>query len=130
MPRLNRHARGGDLPVAWVGEGWRPLVEACHKELEAVFPEYELLNVKQKYGELAFRAFPRPHAQEGRAFTREEMAALYEITGRFAARSVTVCEWCGADGVLRDGRRYWITLCDACDATITDPPGGLNVQLG
>ena len=57
--KLRPHSRRGEFDAAWVGEGWRPLVEACHEQLQAAFPEYELLAIKQKYGQLAFQAFPR-----------------------------------------------------------------------
>jgi hypothetical protein len=39
--RLRRHGRDRNFEVAWVGEGWRPLVEECHERLEAAFPDYE-----------------------------------------------------------------------------------------
>jgi hypothetical protein len=57
------------LEKAEVGEGWRPLVEECHARLQAAFPDYELLAVKQKWGALELHAQctdgppgPRPHA--------------------------------------------------------------------
>jgi hypothetical protein len=43
--RLRPHGRDGDFAVAWIGEGWRTLVEACHDRLITVFPEYELLAI-------------------------------------------------------------------------------------
>jgi hypothetical protein len=52
IDRLRPHARRFTLKTAQVGEGWRPLVEECHERLQAAFPDYELLAVKQKYGAL------------------------------------------------------------------------------
>jgi hypothetical protein len=43
----------------FVGDGWRDLVLACHRDVVAEFPQYELLAVKEKFGALAFQAFPR-----------------------------------------------------------------------
>lgn len=129
MRRLDRHARGGDLAVAWVGEGWRTLVEQCHAELEAAFPDYELLNVKEQYGALRFQAFPRPWSAEGKTFTAAEVAVLDAITDACRERSQRVCEWCGTTGALRDERLYWGTLCDACNAQMADPPGGAAGHL-
>ena len=56
---LRTHARAKDL-VPYVGDGWLALVRACHEAVVAEFPNYELLAIKQKYGELAFQAFPTP----------------------------------------------------------------------
>src|SRR5690242_4765524 len=104
MKRLDRHARGGELAAAWVGEGWRPLVEACHQELEAAFPDYELLTIKQRFGLLEYQAFPRPWGAGERTFTAEEQAALHATADAYRERSGTVCEWCGKPGMLREDR--------------------------
>ena len=58
IDRLRPHARRFILQAAQVGEGWRPLVEECHERLQATFPDYELLAVKQKYGALEYQALP------------------------------------------------------------------------
>lgn len=47
IAELCPHARSYEFEVAWVGEGWRPLVLDCHRRLSAVFPDYELLGIKQ-----------------------------------------------------------------------------------
>lgn len=40
----------------WIGEGWRELAEECHARILEEFPDYELLNVKQKHGALEYQA--------------------------------------------------------------------------
>jgi hypothetical protein len=119
---LRSHARHDDEFEVVVGGGWRELVRECHGQLEARFPEYELLAVKQKYGRLAFQAFPRPWREDRRAWSSEEHARLDEITDAFGERSETICEWCGSAGELRYRRRWELTLCDDCDARFPDPP--------
>jgi hypothetical protein len=119
---LRRHGRGGDFEVAWVGEGWRPLVESCHQRLVTQFPDYELLAVKQKFGVLAFQAFPRPSASDYRAWTDDEYAVVTTIIEQVRSASESVCEWCGAAGSLREWRTMLLTLCDACDQRFPDPP--------
>jgi hypothetical protein len=49
--------------------------------LQAAFPDYELLAVKQKYGALEFQAFPRQGASGEKAWTAQENADLKRITG-------------------------------------------------
>jgi len=124
--RLRPHGRNGDFDVAWVGEGWRPLVEACHNRLVTVFPQYELLAIKQKYGELSYQAFPRRWVQGQAQWTADEARELDAITDAFEARSRTVCEWCGAIAKLREWRTTILTLCDDCEARFPDPPSSVD----
>ena len=124
IAELRPHARSSvGFEVVWVGEGWRPLVQDCHRRLVVAFPEYELLAIKQKWGALAYQAFPRPGVKGERRWSPDEARELGRITGEFWKRSETVCEWCGAAARLRDWRSLELTLCDACDARFPDPPG-------
>jgi hypothetical protein len=122
IARLRPHGRDRDFEVARVGEGWRPLVEECHERLQVAFPDYELLDIKQKYGVLEFQAFPRRWAEGQGQWTRQEYADLHAITGEIRDRSETICEWCGAPGQLRESRKHELTVCDACDQRFPDPP--------
>ncbi len=120
--RLREHAGGRDFEVAWVGEGWRLLVEDCHGALTAKFPDYELLAIKQKFGLLEYQAFPRPWVKDVERWTVEEMGTLQEITDDVRRRSETICEWCGSPATLREERQMILTLCEACNARFADPP--------
>jgi hypothetical protein len=122
IERLRRHVRDENCEVLWVGEGWRGLVEECHARLVAVFPEYELLNVKEKYGVLFFQAWPRPWAAGEERWTPGEEEALGAIVGEIQWKSESVCEWCGEPGELREWRAHELTLCDGCDGRFADPP--------
>lgn len=122
IARLRPHAHRFTLEAAHVGEGWRPLVEECHERLQAAFPDYELLAVKQKYGALEYQAFPRPWAQDHKQWTAQENADLQAITGEIRDRSEHTCEWCGAAGQHRESRKLELTLCDACNQRFPDPP--------
>ena len=122
VDRLRPHGRNGDFDVAWVGEGWWTLVEACHDRLLAAFPQYELLAIQQKYGELSYQAFPRRWVQGQTQWSPEEADELDAITAAFGALSQVVCEWCGATARLREWRTTELTLCDDCDARFPDPP--------
>lgn len=122
MDTLRPHWREPAADVAWVGEGWRELVLACHGAVVARFPEYELVNVKQKYGVLAFQAFPRPRRRVAASWTAEEFGELDRVIQPFVEQSEFVCEWCGARGRLRDDRKYLLTLCDTCEGRFPDPP--------
>jgi hypothetical protein len=122
IDRLRPHGRDRNFEVAWVGEGWRPLVEECHERLQDAFPDYELLAIKQKFGVLEYQAFPRRWAEGQRQWTTQEHADLEAITSEIRDRSETTCEWCGTAGQLRASRKLKLTLCDACDQRFPDPP--------
>jgi hypothetical protein len=121
LAALRRHARVGDELVVWTGPGWRSLVRQGHDDLVTAFPDYELLAVKQKYGELAFQAGPRPWADRG-SWPADDLDRVHAITRALGQASARVCEWCGAPGELRPTRRLELTLCDACDRRFDDPP--------
>jgi hypothetical protein len=109
---LRTHARSKDLEVR-VGDGWLPLVRACHEAVAAEFPNYELLAVKQKYGELAFQA--RPLAARGpESWTDDERQRLHDIVEHFREASASVCEECGRLGDMRYIDGYELVLCDEC----------------
>jgi hypothetical protein len=119
--QLRQHGRGVEFEVAWVGEGWRLLVEECHRQLVAVFPAYELVNIKQKYGALAYQAFAcRWVAGESR-WSDVQKRELERITDEFRRRSEAVCKWCGGNARLRAWRTVELTLCDDCDRRFPDP---------
>ncbi len=122
IARLRPHGRDRDFEVAWVGEGWRPLVDDCHTWIVAALPDYELVNIKQKYGALIYQAYPRRAVDGERPWTAQEYQVLGTITSDIQDRSETVCEWCGAFGQLREWRKLELALCAACDQRFPDPP--------
>ena len=123
LQHLRRHARSEDLDL-FVSDGWLPLVADCHEAMTARFPDYELLAVKEKYGQLAFQAFPRPWVPGGTAWTPEEHEACDDITDAYRERSAEVCERCGQPGTLRVSRAHMLTLCDEHDTSVADPVDG------
>jgi len=120
--RLRGHGRDRQFEVAWVGEGWRDLVATCHARLETVFPDYELLSVKQKFGVLAYQALPHRWVAGETRWSTQEYDDVQEITEEFRVQSETTCEWCSAPGRLREWRALLLTLCDPCDGRFADPP--------
>jgi hypothetical protein len=106
-----------------VGDGWLPLVRACHEAVVAEFPDYELLAVKQKYAGIEFQAFPRPWTgPDARAWTREEDRRLEDIVGEFRERSTSVREECGGPGEERWIDGYALIRCDEHSATTRRRP--------
>ncbi|HZM76420.1 MAG TPA: hypothetical protein VFC19_11865 [Candidatus Limnocylindrales bacterium] len=97
---LRPHAQGGGFEVAWVGEGWRSLVEDCHHRLSALFPDYELVAIKQSWGVLVVHAFARQRV-EGEVRWSSEKAAEMDVIVRAVAsmdgglqKSLSGCSMC------------------------------------
>ena len=112
LAALIRHFRSPDYRLD-IGPGWHSIVRRCHDEVSAAFPDYELLAVKQKYGVLAFQAFPRPWRPGGN-WTDDEDARLNDIIERYVAESARTCENCGRPGRMHTSRAIHQTLCEAC----------------
>lgn len=86
-----------------VGKGWMPLVLELHKKLENIYPEYEISQIKEKFGTL--RYYVGSMTKEG-----------YALIDAAEAESAKTCEECGHPGKLRKGG--WLkTLCDGCAYT-------------
>lgn len=109
---LRPHARSPDLTID-AGRGWWPIIEACHRQLEARLPRYELLAVKQKYGVLAFQAFASPWTP-GIHWTEADVRALDAIVEDARVHSARTCEVCGAAGQLHQVGSWLMTRCGRC----------------
>lgn len=122
LDRLRPHSANGDLEVLWCGEGWKALVEDCHDELVAAFPDYRFTTIKQKWGVLVFSARPRAGSA-----TPQEESRVEGITERYCRASEVTCEWCGSTGSLREdvlvnGRPHDLTLCAPCVGDMATSP--------
>lgn len=105
-----------------VGSGWWPLLADTHRQLSEVWPEYEIAQVKEKWGGL--RIYLRyPLSEPGEA--SELPVACEPILEAAEAKSMLTCEFCGQPGVRRDSG--WIkTLCD--DDSGGAPPSSLRSE--
>lgn len=127
--------RISDLYGAWGCEcnsGWYELLRSLCTEITAVYQKHGqpidiiIVQIKEKWGLLryyyAFEWHPQAlHAfdcigggsvrfRQGATELQREIAA---IVRKWEEKSADVCEYCGAPGSLRKGRRV-ATLCDTC----------------
>jgi hypothetical protein len=105
-----------DGQISWlggVGKGWFPLVEELHKTLVEIDPEYEIHQIKEKFGGLRY------YFGCSKGFGTPESAAMQAAVRLAEGLSIKTCENCGRPGELRHGRhgRGWtLCLCDECHA--------------
>jgi len=85
-----------------VGDGWHPILEELHAELEKLIPGYRAEQVKEKFGTL--RVYVSPWSD-----------AVYEAIRRSEEESSRTCEQCGAPGEIRTSRFWLKTLCGRCE---------------
>jgi hypothetical protein len=94
-----------------VGPGWAAILTMLHTELQAICPEYEALQVKEKFGGL--RAYIGLPWSEGVNPEENSVRALaYSAEHKYEALSTRVCEVCGQLGENQQDKYHWYrTLC-------------------
>jgi hypothetical protein len=101
---LDRFADG--IPcVIDCGYGWANLIRECDASLFAEDPNYEVVQIKEKFGGLRFYFNPTD---------MEQYSRLNSIVMAIEEKSLETCEECGEEGYRRRkgdyGRMY--TSCD------------------
>lgn len=96
-----------------VGSGWWSLLADTHRQLSEVWPEYEIAQVKEKWGGLRiYLRYPLPQDDSDDLALWRLHGVCEAILEAAEAESMLTCEYCGAPGVRRDSG--WIkTTCDA-----------------
>jgi len=81
-----------------VGQGWMPIVLKLNEEIMAIQPDYEIAQIKEKFGTLRF-------------YIGAGTDETHKLIDEAEAKTAHTCEVCGAPGEARhDG---WVkTLCD------------------
>ncbi|MCJ0907064.1 hypothetical protein [Rhodococcus sp. ARC_M6] len=97
----------------WIGhrKGWYPLVVGLDAALAEIDPDYDVCQVKEKFGVL--RYYYNPHIDN-----KELCQQMRTLVDAAESESEATCEECGAtssDVQLRTGRYIVETLCDACE---------------
>jgi len=102
--------------------GWSELIDNLDKLMSFVDPEYEILQVKEKFGSLRFYYKPSKDYAERTKGSFMVFCDPLNAFVKFTERLATItCEECGLtdfDLVKSDitkGKSSWIkTLCDSC----------------
>lgn len=104
------------IPDGWsrsisCGPGWYPMIAELHLKLSRVDVDYDVLQVKEKYGTLRYYA----HTHTDDSIILDDFDALIEEAEN---RSAQICELCGNPGQLSAsenlGERRYKTLCRGC----------------
>lgn len=82
------------IPTGWVG-----LYTSLIQDLEKLDPALEVVQAKQKFGEL-------------RVYLETGSTEAFDLIDAATRASLNTCETCGAAAKLRNIRGYFQTLCD------------------
>lgn len=110
----------------WYGcvapDGWKWIVEDADRLLARLDPEYEIHQVKEKFGTLRY--------YYGTAASQEIQEVMDAVVDRAEALSAKTCEVCGnssaisypnrgikydSTAVLKSSGGWYATICDSCD---------------
>lgn len=106
------------IPERWgqwiqVGPGWYGLVSQLDQALASIDPDYEVHQVKSKFGGLRYYF--------GTTKEGEEWQRMHDLANEAARRSRDICERCGGLGSLIDDDGWYRVACESCaplDSTI------------
>lgn len=81
-------------------EGWKDLVNECHRKLVEIAPDYRVFQIKEKFGGLRY-------------YIDRSSDEICDIIREAESKSTQTCMDCGAPGSLRYKGYWMVTLCDA-----------------
>lgn len=95
----------------YVGKGWHPLIEDLVKDLFALGWNGEILQVKEKFGELCFYTRPMKYGDP-----TEIDNLVFDRVIKAEKESNSICELCSNPASLHisNERSYIRTLCEYC----------------
>lgn len=97
----------------WIGcrAGWYPLIVKLDQDLEAIDPDYELNQVKEKFGTLRYYI----ELSDAARVTPGVLDRANELIAEAERASDTICEQCGQPSSAKKTAGGWYkTLCDTC----------------
>ena len=112
MDILNR------IPDGWgrwlsLGKGWYPLVIEINHKLRFMYPDYEIHQVKEKYGTLRYY-YGFPHDPDKEKVNPMIGDIMDDIITAAEQISTYTCETCGGRGRTRMHNYWYKTLCKYC----------------
>lgn len=111
------------IPRGWfrsldIGDGWMPIVIELDRKLAEIDPEYEIHQVKEKFGGLRFywagdasEMFKTGKLKDD-GYPEWGYTPAGEAVRDAEQEALKTCEFCGEPGILRNDLRWLKTLCD------------------
>jgi hypothetical protein len=111
------------IPPPWgktiaCGEGWHQLVAKCHLELKALDPNYEICQIKEKFGTLRFYFWTKKDD--------ETELAMWKTSQKYELASAELCELTGKPGKLMFKQGLYKTLAEEYEKEGWEPSFGVE----
>lgn len=90
-------------PGCGIGKGWLLIVEELNQKLAEIDPDYEIHQIKEKFGGLRYYVKLSDHAKDRDKF--------YELINEAEAKSAVTCEICSEPGTIT-GPRWLKCRCE------------------
>lgn len=106
------------IPEGWgrwltCDKGWYPLVIETHKKLNYIDPNYEVHQIKEKFGSLRY------YYHSSWNYYSIPGKIMQDIVNGAEKESTRTCENCGAGSAkIRDKNRWLKCLCKKCAITL------------
>lgn len=95
-------------------EGWYDLIWECSKELEAIHPDIEYTQIKEKLARLTIYV-DYPKGEDGKV-DEEDYRTINAILDKYRTLSQKVCEGCGTTQNVALRNNGWLfTFCNSCN---------------
>lgn len=111
------------IPIGWgrwisCDKGWYKLLADTNRKMKMMWPQYEIHQVKEKYGTLRFY-WGIPFEDENWQAMNEDVrntvhGIMEDIAYQAEHRSGYICETCGGYGKTRVRSHWYKTLCALC----------------
>jgi len=108
---LNPHMSDHAKRASYIREGWYPLVIDLYNKLEAMYPDFVISLVKEKFGKL--RVYLEFYPQESHL-----QKVVHVLIHKAEEKSGTICDVCGEAGEIIAIRK--ILIATRCDKHLTE----------
>ena len=111
------------IPVGWgkwisCDKGWYKLLVDTNRKMKMMWPQYEIHQVKEKFGTLRFYWGISGEDENWLALDKKVANTIFDIMMDIESaaenRSEYLCEICGKMGKTRSRRGWYKTLCKDC----------------
>lgn len=82
-------------PGCGIGRGWLSIVEGLNQRLAEIDPNYEIHQIKEKFGALRYYAIPNKLS-----FEEARNGEFRQLIREAEAKSAVTCEICGDEGMI------------------------------
>lgn len=89
-----------------VGEGWQKLIEFTHHYVSLLDPNYEVLQIKEKFGGLRY------YVQLSADLDPNDNQIIQTLIDMSEQLSFLICEECGGHGRVKSLQGWLRTLCE------------------